>query len=136
MQVMPSLGKEYGKLSPNQLLIPEKNVSVATSYLAWIEKNFYNESTISNIDKVKFVLASYNAGVGHVADARVLAKKYGLNPNVWDDNVEKMVLAKSNSKYYTDPVCKHGYCRGKETTTYVDHIIGYYSHYSKYNETD
>lgn len=136
MQVMPSVGKEHGKLSPNQLLIPEKNVRVGASYLAWIENNFYKEKEISDIDKVKFVLASYNAGVGHVADARALARKHGLNPNVWDENVEKMILAKSYAKYYRDPVCKHGYCRGRETATYVDHIIGYYGHYATYIEVD
>ncbi|MCU0417067.1 MAG: transglycosylase SLT domain-containing protein [Cytophagaceae bacterium] len=132
MQVMPSVGKEYGQLKPTQLFIPEKNIDVGTKYLAWIQKYFYNEKVIAPEDKLKFIIASYNAGVGHVADARALASKHGLNPNKWDNHVEKMMLVKSYPKYYQDPVCKYGYCRGLETTTYVDNIMGYYNHYLKY----
>jgi membrane-bound lytic murein transglycosylase F len=75
------------------------------------------------------VIASYNSGVGHIQDARALCVKYKLDPNIWEDNVEKMILAKSNPKFYNDPVCKHGYCKGHETITYVHNILFYYNNY-------
>lgn len=78
------------------------------------------------IERQKFVMASYNAGPGHVLDAIRLAKKYGYDPEVWDDNVEKAMLMKMNKKYYRDPVVRHGYARGRETVNYVDRIWDYY----------
>ena len=39
------------------------------------------------VEKIKFTLAAYNAGIGHIYDAQRLAEKYGKDPYVWDDNV-------------------------------------------------
>ena len=79
-------------------------------------------------EKVKFVLASYNAGPGHIFDARALAIKYGKNPDVWDD-VKDFLKLKSNPEYYNDEVCKYGYCRGNEPIQYVDVITTKYGEY-------
>ena len=133
MQIMPKTASQFVRLkNKKQLYLPDLNLKVGASFLEWMSKYYFNEIEVSPYDKQKFIIASYNCGIGHVADARALAKKYGLNPNVWDDNVEKMILAKSDPKYYRDPVCKHGYCRGMETTRYVENIIGYYDDYKKY----
>ena len=43
------------------------------------------------VEKIKFTLASYNAGIGHIYDAQRLAEKYGKNPYVWDDNVAEYI---------------------------------------------
>ena len=64
-------------------------------------------------ERLKFVLASFNTGVGHVEDAQRLAEKHGDNPNKWDD-VAYWLLQKSKAEYYTDPVVKYGFCRGIE----------------------
>ena len=133
MQLMPRTAQSLAHTSSKQLLIPEKNIIAGTIYLDWIKNNFFNESLITNENRVKFILAAYNSGPGHVADARALAKKYNLDPNVWDDNVEVMMLKKSRPQYYRDPVCKSGYCRGTEPVNYVKNILMYYSHYQKYN---
>lgn len=135
MQLMPRTGKAQGVHSASHLYIPQVNVQAGTKFLKWIEHHFFNEDEIPLLERQKFILASYNAGPGHIQDARKLAKKYGLDPNKWDDNVEKMVLAKSSAKYFNDPVCKHGYCRGKETVGYVRNILTYYDHYKTYGET-
>jgi len=37
-------------------------------------------------ERLNFILASYNAGLGHIYDAMALAKKYGKNNLVWKDN--------------------------------------------------
>jgi membrane-bound lytic murein transglycosylase F len=70
-------------------------------------------------------------GLGHVIDARNLATKYGKDPNIWYDNVDYMILQKSNPLIYNDPVVKCGYCRGQETYQYVREIMGRYQHYKK-----
>lgn len=60
-------------------------------------------------------------------DAIRLAEKYGMDPQVWDGNVEKAMLMKMNRKYYRDPVVKFGYSRGRETVDYVKKIYAYYT---------
>ena len=132
MQVMPNTAKQFGVRHTNELKNPERNLHAGSSYIQWMENHYFNDSLMKKEERVKFIIASYNVGIGHVTDAQKLAKKYGLNPNVWDDHVEKMILAKMEPKYYKDPVCKHGYCRGKETTTYVENIMNYFYHYAKY----
>ena len=49
-------------------------------------------------ERIKFILASYNAGLGHIFDAIALADKYGKNKTVWTDNVENYILLKSNEE--------------------------------------
>lgn len=127
MQLMPSVAKTY-KINFTKLASPDLNIATGTKYFRWIY-NHFDKPEFSEEDKIKFSLASYNAGIGHVHDARALARKYNLNPNVWTDNVEVMLLNKSSRKYYSDPVVKHGHCRGYETRVYVRNIMQYYEHY-------
>jgi len=89
------------------------------------------DSITDSVERIKFILASYNVGVGHILDARRLALKYGKNPNVWDDNVEYFVLHLSEKKYYHDPVVRNGYARGWETYDFVREILQRYEHYKK-----
>ena len=70
-------------------------------------------------ERRKFILASYNAGAGHIIDAIELARKYDKNPQVWDGNVEEALLWKANPQFYNDSVCHFGYFRGKQTVAYV-----------------
>lgn len=127
MQLMPSVAKTY-KINFTKLSSPDLNIATGTKYFRWIY-NHFDKPEFSEEDKIKFSLAAYNAGIGHIHDARALAKKYNLDPNVWSDNVEVMLLNKSSRKYYTDPVVKHGHCRGFETRVYVRNIMEYYEHY-------
>ena len=55
-----------------------------------------------------------------------LAEKHGLNPQIWDENVEKAVLMLANPQHYNDNVVKYGYLRGSETYDSVDRIMTLY----------
>jgi membrane-bound lytic murein transglycosylase F len=81
------------------------------------------------VERSKFVLASYNAGSGHIKDAQKLAEKRGLNPKVWEDNVEAMVMNLGKREYYSDPVVKSGALRGTITYKYVRGIMARYEGY-------
>lgn len=132
MQIMPSTARGYG-YSEEDLFDPDKNVHLSALIIANTEK--YLSSYISNRgERMRFVLASYNCGTGHVLDAIALAKKYGKNPNVWYGNVEEALLWKTNPEYYNDPVCRFGYCRGRETVNYVRHVEAAYSALAKYRK--
>ncbi|HZI24016.1 MAG TPA: transglycosylase SLT domain-containing protein, partial [Chryseolinea sp.] len=104
MQLMPSVAKTY-KINFRSLASPDLNIALGTKYFRWIY-NHFDKPEFTEEDKIKFSLASYNAGIGHVHDARALARKYKMNPNVWSDNVEVMLLNKGSRQYYTDPVVK------------------------------
>ena len=117
------LGKDM-KLEKN----PEESIKAAVKYLELTARSFDN---IPEEERINFTLASYNSGIGHVLDAMALAEKYGSNKYVWRDNVEKYILLKSNEEYFTDPVCKHGYFRGRETYNFVRDIMNRYEQYKK-----
>ena len=93
----------------------------AVKYIAATSRSF---SAIKNEnERMKFVLAAYNAGIGHVLDAMALAEKYGKNKYVWDNSVDDYILLKSNEEYFNDPVCKNGYFRGVETYNFVKEVM-------------
>lgn len=130
MQLMPKTALSYG-VQPKELNNPEKNIIAGTKHIAMLEKH-WEEELIDGTELIKFTLGSYNVGQGHVEDAIRLAKKYDLNPSIWDDNVAQMLLNKSIPKYYKDPVVKFGYCRGKEPVNYVKSILDNFELYKQF----
>lgn len=126
MQIMPSTSRGY-RTSVARLGNPETSVDVATKLINDLD-SYLVKYVPNDKERLKFVIAAYNVGIAHVYDAIALARKYGLNPEVWDDNVSKAILMKMNPKYYNDPVVKYGYCRGTETVAYVKGITNFYEH--------
>jgi membrane-bound lytic murein transglycosylase F len=125
MQLMPNTAAMYDVSNESS---PIDNILAGIKYLNWIDRRF-QDIIEDEEERVKFVLASYNVGIGHVLDARRLAQKYGKDPNIWKDNVDYFVLNKSKPKYYLDPVVQHGYARGSEPFHYVTEILERYEHY-------
>lgn len=127
MQLMPSTARAMG-LPDGKEQNAEESIKAAVKYIGMTAQSF---SELPKEEQVNFVLASYNSGIGHVQDAMALAEKYGKDPHVWKDNVEKYILLKANEEYFTDPVCKNGYFRGTETYNFVREITGRYEQYKK-----
>ncbi len=127
MQLMPSTAHAMG-VPAGKEQNAEESVKAAVKYLKLTAQSF---TSIPEPERIYFVLASYNSGIGHVLDAMALTRKYGKNPHVWLDNVEKYILLKSNEEYFTDSVCKYGYFRGAETYAFVRDIMGRYEQYKK-----
>lgn len=126
MGIMPNTAKALG-VTPHELKDPDTGIRTGVDCLRRFRQGF---SKITDpVEKIKFTLASYNAGIGHVYDAQRLAEKYGKNPLVWDNNVAEFIRLKSDPEYYNDPVCKHGYLRGSETYNYVDEVMQRYKYY-------
>lgn len=124
MQIMPSTARGY-RTNVSQLGNPEVSVKVASQLIKDLD-SYLVKYVPNDKERLKFVIAAYNVGIAHIYDAIALAKKYGLDPQVWDDNVEKAILMKMNPRYYNDPVVKYGYCRGTETVAYVKGINNFY----------
>ena len=125
MQVMPSTAQALG-YSVDDMFDPNKNISAAVKSIAELDK-FFRRYISNPQERIRFILASYNAGAGHVVDAIELAKKYDKNPNLWYDNVEEAILWKSNEKFYNDSVCRYGYFKGRQTVNFVKTVEGHYN---------
>lgn len=120
MGLMPRTARSLG-ISGDELYDPDLSVMAGANLIKRLN-NIFTKITDKD-QKVKFVLAAYNGGNGHVSDAQALAKKYGDDPYSWDDSVEKYIALKSNPEYYNDPVCKNGYLRSQEVLNYVDNVM-------------
>lgn len=127
MQLMPETAERFGVDDPTD---PEQNITAGVRYLLWLDSRLTTEVP-DPTERVSFTLAAYNVGLGHIMDAFRLAKKFGLDTLKWRDNVEVALLHKSNPAFYSDPVVKHGYCRGTETINYVRNIIDRYHNYQR-----
>ena len=125
MQLMPQTALRFGV---NEESSPADQIRAGVKFIGWLDKRL-SENVYDADERVKFILASYNAGPGHVIDAIKLAEKHGKNPQLWEDNVEYYLLKKSDSLYYNDAVVKSGYLRGTETYNFVKTIMYRYNHY-------
>lgn len=126
MGIMPNTAKALG-VTPHELKDPDTGIRTGVDCLRRFRQGF---SKITDPEeKIKFTLASYNAGIGHIYDAQRLAEKYGKDPLLWDNNVAEYIRLKSDPAYYNDPVCKHGYLRGSETYNYVLEVMERFRYY-------
>lgn len=127
MQLMPITAHAMG-VPTGREQSPEESIKAAVKYIAITNNSFKD---VPEEERLKFVLAAYNSGLGHIQDAQALAQKYGKDKYIWSNNVEKFILLKSHEEYFTDPVCKNGYFRGIETYNFVRDIMGRYNYYKK-----
>lgn len=128
MQLMPATARAMG-VPAGKEQNPEESIRAAIKYITATDRSF--GMIPDKQERLNFILASYNAGLGHIYDAMALAEKHGKNKLVWKDNVENFILLKSNEEYFTDPVCKNGYFRGIETYNFVRDITSRYESYKK-----
>ena len=126
MQVMPETGLHFGLDVTHSV---ENNIRAGISYILMLDDMFDN--WVSDPDeRVKFILAAYNAGHGHVIDAIRLAEKNGLDTGIWEDNVSLFLERKSDPAFYDDPVVRNGRLRqGVQVNAYVADILERYEHY-------
>ncbi len=103
-------------------LNPKQSIRGGTEYF----KKLLNRipDTVEGQDRLWFALAAYNAGYGHLRDARKLTQQHGANPNKWADLKEYFPLL-TQRQFYKDT--KHGYARGHEAVSYVQNIRNFYT---------
>lgn len=99
---------------------PEASILGGARYLKGLAKRLPTE--IQEPDRTWIALAAYNVGFGHIKDARSLAERQGLNPNLWPDLAEVLPLLAKRKYYKTLP---YGYARGWEPVQYVNRIRDY-----------
>ena len=124
MQLVPNTAAHFGA---DSIFDPQQNIAAGVSYLSDVIDRWDGEISDS-LNLIKFVLASYNVGVGHVQDAFRLTEKHGEDPTEWE-NVSEYLLQLSDPNVYSNEVVRFGYCRGIEPVNHVEKVMSYWEHY-------
>lgn len=124
MQLMPATALELGVTNLHD---PNENIRGGIKYLNQLREEW--SGIEDSVQRLKFIFASYNCGINHVVDAQNLCRKYGMDPEKWDNHVEVQIKNLTYPKYYNDDVVKFGYVRGREPVAYVHEIFERYEHY-------
>jgi membrane-bound lytic murein transglycosylase MltF len=115
MQIMPATGQE---LRVGDITEVEPNIHGGVKYVRSLIDRSFKDPGIDRDNQVFFAFAAYNCGPGCLDGLRKEARKQGLDPNVWFNNVE-VIAAKRI---------------GPETVTYVANILKYYTAYKDHEE--
>ena len=126
MGLMPRTAEAFG-LDAEFRTEAGGSISASVRYIQELKK-YFPDVTNKN-EKIKFILASYNAGQGHVLDAQALACKIGKDPAIWDDNVAECLQLKSLPEYYNDSVCRYGAFQATETVNFVEEVMNRWREY-------
>ena len=110
MQVMPATGEQ---MKVGDIHEQEANIHAGVKYIRLVVDKYFAKEPMDDTNKILFAFAAYNAGPGRVHSLREEARKKGLDPNVWIDNVDLIAAARI----------------GTETVTYVANIYKYYIAY-------
>jgi membrane-bound lytic murein transglycosylase F len=102
-------------------LDPKESIIAGAQYLQLLKDRL--PLRIKEPDRTWLALAAYNQGMGHLEDARVLAQRHGLNPDLWVDI--KKVMPRLADPDLADQL-KHGNGRGGEAVVFVETIRMYY----------
>lgn len=116
MQLMPATARQVGVTDRRD---PLQSIQGGVDYLDWLQDRWAH---LPEDEQTAFVLASYNAGPGHVEDAVRLAEAAGDDPTSWED-VSHWLLALEDASVHRRPIVRYGYCRGSEAVRYVDVIL-------------
>ena len=121
MQLMPGTAREMG-LTQREIFVPEKNIEAAAKYIKLLSEIWSDIPGREN--RIKFVLASYNGGAGHIRDAQALAKADSVSDyNNWDTLAPYILKLQDPKVFANDTIVKKGYMRSRETLAYVQRIM-------------
>lgn len=128
MQVMPRVGRQFN-VEKEHLTDPETNIRLAGRILKTIDSTLKLGASASEDDRMSIILACYNSGIGHVSDARRLARNNGENPNSWEV-VVRYLHKKADPEFYENELVRCGKFTGsRQTEAYVREVMKRYDTY-------
>lgn len=101
-------------------LDPKQSIPAGAKYIVKMKDTIPDR--IAEPDRTYMALAAYNIGYAHLEDARVLAKRFKMNPDSWAD-VKKTLVMLNNPEYYS--TVKYGYASGGAPVIFVESIRSY-----------
>lgn len=119
MQVIP----RFVEVEYSELYDPVINIKEGARIL---KEHMMHYSYLDSTNMIAMALATYNVGLGHMADARRLAIDQNKNPNEWE-NVADALLKLMQRRYYQN--ARFGFARGIEPVQYVKEIMNRYRTY-------
>lgn len=128
MQIMPIVGRQFN-VDKELIADPETNIRLAGKLLRQIEKTLKMSPSVPANDRISIILACYNGGIGHVCDARRLAKSNGENHNSWEV-VARYLKLKADPTVYESELVRYGKFTGsRQTEAYVKEVMHRYDIY-------
>lgn len=124
MQILPSTAKKFDIVD---LYDPEQNIKAGTLFIKRLI-SLYNSHEIDSVNRVKFILAAYNAGEGRVEDIRRAADYKKINRFEWD-SLKQVIPYMSIHGELPEELLRHGKFKGTETINFVDEILNRYENY-------
>ncbi len=124
LQLMPVTLERFGVTNAND---PGESLIAGVRFLKYLDK-FWQERVPDSNERIRFILASYNVGHGHVEDAWRLALKFGKDTQRWSE-VAYYLERKAQREFYQDPVVKSGYAKGHVAVAYVREVLSLYESY-------
>ncbi len=125
MQVRSATAKQFGI---DDIFDPEQNVRAGTMLIKRLQK-MYETPEIDSLNRIKLVLAAYNAGEGRVEDIRRFAEHIGADPNSWD-SLREIIPQMRKRENIPGGVLKFGQFKGTETIKFIDEILERYDTYA------
>ena len=128
MQIRPVVARHFN-VPIESISDTETNKRLAGMLLSELDDMLRMPSSTPEQDRLSIILASYNAGIGHVLDARRLARSEGANPNSWAV-VSHYLQLKATPDYYQKELVKCGKFSGSgQTLSYVSQVMRKYNQY-------
>ena len=118
MQLIRPTALRYGVTDRTR---PDQAIRGGAAFLTSLDRRFRDQIPDGE-QRLPFVLASYNAGPGHVDDARLLTRQFGGDDTDWRQ-VEPWMLSLAQREYNQLPGVRYGYCRGSEPVDYVRKVL-------------
>ena len=84
MQVMPATAR-HNDVEEEDIMNPELNVTAAARLLNDIRKSLNFAPETSQEERMRIILACYNAGLGRILAARDMVVGKGGNPDLWEE---------------------------------------------------
>lgn len=130
MQIMPIVGKQFN-VDKEAIADTETNIRLAGKLLTKIESTLKLSPSTPKNDRLSIILACYNGGIGHVADARRLARRDGEDYNSWAV-VAHYLQQKALPSVYESELVRNGKFTGsKQTEAYVREVMKRYDMYRR-----
>ena len=130
MQIMPSVARQFD-VPTEQVSNPETNIWLANKLMSKIMNTLRFPEGTPEKDRMSIILAAYNGGIGHVNDARRLARSHGENPDSWE-TVARYLALKALPEYYEQQEVRCGrFTGGSQTRAYVRDVLKRYDRYCR-----
>ena len=110
---------------------PEQSIDGGARYLRSLIDRM--PPKVTEPDRTWMALASYNVGISHVEDVRIITQQQNGDPNKWHD-VEQRLPLLTKPEWFSKT--RYGYARGHEPVMYVQRIRSYYDILVKIDEAE